>query len=400
MVVTEKNGVQVIELAGRINMDNAAEVEKEIMDIFAANKEKKIVFDAGRLEYISSAGLRVLMKVRKKQGSPVRVENVSRDVYEIFDTTGFTELLDVKKALREISVDGCELIGSGGYGKVYRIDPETIAKIYREGCSLEFVDRERENSQKAFVFGVPTAISYDVVKCGNSYGVIYELLDAKTMAEIAAEDRSRVAEMGARSGKLLRTIHETKIEKNSGFPSEKAMMMEWAEVLDRYMDAADAEKIRKFVEAIPDDHSFLHGDFHSKNIMLKGDEIQIIDIGDAAYGHPVYDVAEVMLAYIIMPKLPVPSAEERRRFLGFELEDAPTMWGAFCGAYFGIQDKEEIGKLTQKLMPYGQLMLANQSIRHGGLDDEAGMRSRTERLLKPMLLPAIGGAEPVESFWR
>ena len=48
------------------------------------------------------------------------------------------------------SVEGCELIGSGGYGKVYRIDAGNIAKIYLPSLNLAFVEQERDTSQRAF----------------------------------------------------------------------------------------------------------------------------------------------------------------------------------------------------------------------------------------------------------
>ena len=54
-----------IALDGRIDTNNAAQVEKEILGLLAENAGKTPVFDAAGLEYISSAGLRVLMKVRK-----------------------------------------------------------------------------------------------------------------------------------------------------------------------------------------------------------------------------------------------------------------------------------------------------------------------------------------------
>ena len=53
------------------------------------------------------------MKVRKQAGSEVRIFDVSPEVYDILDMTGFTELLTVEKRFREISVDGCEIIGKG-----------------------------------------------------------------------------------------------------------------------------------------------------------------------------------------------------------------------------------------------------------------------------------------------
>lgn len=92
--------------------------------------------------------------------------NVSPEVYEIFHVTGFTKLMDVKKRLREINVEGCEEIGSGAYGRVYRLDSETIAKLYSPSINPAVVERERTISQKAFLMGIPTAISFDMVKCG------------------------------------------------------------------------------------------------------------------------------------------------------------------------------------------------------------------------------------------
>ena len=117
MKTVNENGTLSILLEGRIDTNNAAQTEAEIFAAVRENPEN-IVKDAEKLEYISSAGLRVLMKLRKSINKPLPVINVSRDVYEILETTGFTELLDVKKALRRLNIDGCVQIASGGQGKV------------------------------------------------------------------------------------------------------------------------------------------------------------------------------------------------------------------------------------------------------------------------------------------
>ena len=80
-------------IKGKIDSTNAAELEKELMQA----KTKEI--DASQLEYISSAGLRVLLRLSQAVGD-VTVSNVSREVYEIFDVTGFTKILTVNKKLR------------------------------------------------------------------------------------------------------------------------------------------------------------------------------------------------------------------------------------------------------------------------------------------------------------
>ena len=123
---TTENDRFTIALSGRIDTNNAAAVEKELLALLAQYPGQVPVLDAAELSYISSAGLRVLMKLRKQVKKPVAVENVSRDVYEIFETTGFTEILEVKKALRKISVEGCEKMGQGGNGAVYRLDEDKI----------------------------------------------------------------------------------------------------------------------------------------------------------------------------------------------------------------------------------------------------------------------------------
>lgn len=123
--------------------------------------------------------------------------------------------------IREISVVGCEEIGSGAYGRVYRIDPETIAKLYAPSVDLAVVERERAISQKAFLMGVPTAISYDVVKCGDSYGVVYELLDAKTLAQVITEAPDRIPEITDRCAGMLKELHQIVPDSDSGLQSRK-----------------------------------------------------------------------------------------------------------------------------------------------------------------------------------
>ena len=105
MKTTEDNNKLTVYLENRIDTNNAAQIEKEIFDA-VGGRTGDIIIDAENLEYISSAGPRVLMKLRKSINKPLPVINVSHDVYDIFETTGFTELLDVRKAMRELNIDG------------------------------------------------------------------------------------------------------------------------------------------------------------------------------------------------------------------------------------------------------------------------------------------------------
>ena len=86
-----------IALAGYIDSNNAPAVEVEIMTLIQEDTGESIIIDTQDLEYISSAGLRVLMHLRKNFPQ-LRIINVNPGIYEILDTTGFTQLMTVEKA--------------------------------------------------------------------------------------------------------------------------------------------------------------------------------------------------------------------------------------------------------------------------------------------------------------
>ena len=385
----------IISLAGRIDNSNAFDVEKEISNILSENEKLTPSFDAAELAYISSAGLRILMKVAKSAGKKIKIYDVSKAVYDIFETTGFTNILDVQKALRQVSVEGCELIGSGGYGKVYRLDSETIVKVYTAGFSLETIQQERETAQKAFILGVPTAISYDVVKCGDKYGVVYELLNAKTTAQIMNAQRERIPEIGKKCANLLKQLHEITVEDDT-FPDRKNDLLKWVDKILPVIEPSEADELRTFISKIPDAKTFLHGDFNSKNIMVNGDEFLLIDIGDAAFGHPVFDVAGLLLAYLYLPQSKMPE-EERCRLLGFHLEDAPLLLNQLLATYFDLDenDKAGIGKKIQMIMPYANLLASYHGTRRCGFNLEY-MKNISQIIIKEKLLPSIREAIPLD----
>lgn len=397
MKTSIENNTLTIYLKGRIDTSNAAAVEKEMVSAVEGAPDASLVLDAAGLEYISSAGLRILMKLRKMKKEGLPMINVSSDVYDILDVTGFTELLEVKKTLREISVDGCELIGSGGYGKVYRIDKETIAKIYSPGVSLSFVEQERNTSQKAFLMGVPTAISYDVVKCGDCYGVVYELLNAKTTAQIIDENPAKIQEVFGKSAALLKQLHQIVPGDDSGLPDRKDKLLSWVDSISEYITEEEAAKIKGFIRSIPDRNTFLHGDYNAKNVMIQDGEFLLIDIGDAAIGHPVFDIAGLMLAFIILPNSRGggKSDEELKRLLGFDFQYAQSVWGVMCATYFGLRTPEEIGAVTQKLMPYCLLLMSFHAfgVNRG---NEAMNKILVEKVVREKLLPSIDYAQPID----
>ena len=85
-----------IALEGRLDTTTAPELEKELKSSLDGVKE--LVFDFTKLDYISSAGLRVLLSAQKlmsKQGG-MKVTHVNEMVMEVFEVTGFTDILTIE----------------------------------------------------------------------------------------------------------------------------------------------------------------------------------------------------------------------------------------------------------------------------------------------------------------
>ena len=85
-----------IAVEGRLDTTSAPELETELASSF--NEITELSFDFAGLEYISSAGLRVLLSAQKKilSKATVNILNANDDIKEIFDVTGFADILDIR----------------------------------------------------------------------------------------------------------------------------------------------------------------------------------------------------------------------------------------------------------------------------------------------------------------
>lgn len=381
----ETGGVLTVFLRGHIDSNNASDVEREIAQVRASAETDRLLLDAGALEYISSAGLRVILRLRKQEPD-LRIENVSPEVYEIFDMTGFTEMMEIQKAYRQLSVEGCEVIGQGANGMVYRIDTDTIVKVYRNPDSLPEIHRERELARTAFVLGIPTAIPYDVVRVGEGYGSVFELLNATSFAKLLIRGEKTVDEVAKMSVDLLKLIHGTKVRPGT-MPDMKAVALDWAEFLKDYLPPELYEKLYGLIDGVPEDLHMMHGDYHIKNVMLQNGESLLIDMDTLCYGHPVFELASMFNAYCGYGELD-PSITER--FLGIPADTAKAFWDKSLHLYFDGADEETVRSAEEKAMVVGYTRIMRRRIRRNGFDTEEG-RAEIENCARRLaqLLPHV-----------
>lgn len=328
----------------RIDSGNALEFENELM---AQVPEGCVDYtlDADGLEYISSAGLRVLMKLRKACSGTVIIVNVSEQVWSVLEMTGFNQLFNVKKAYRRISIEGCPMIGKGFYGTVYRIDADTIVKVYDSPDSIPLIANEQKMAKAAFIKGIPTAISYDIVRVGDRYGSVFELLKAKSFNDLVIENPSDTDKVVQRWSDLLKQVHATEMEAGE-LPSCRARFLDYLDVIAPYLESGQLSRLKELLSGLPDSLNVVHGDYQMKNVMLSGDEPMLIDMDTLAVGHPVFDFAGLYATY---QEFEEDSPGNSMQFLGIPFETSTHIWNKLLDDYFGPVGEEKMKHVTDSI---------------------------------------------------
>ncbi len=356
-----------IALTGRIDSNNAPQVEQDMLGQLAGLGQVPVVLDAQELQYISSAGLRVILRL-KKNYPDLTITNVNSEVYEILEMTGFTEMMTVEKAYRVVDVAGCEEIGRGANGTIYRIDQDNVVKVYNNADALEDIQHEREVARLALILGIPTAISYDVVRVGESYGSVFELLNAASFSKILATEPEKMDWCVKEYVDLLKKIHSTVVPAGK-LPDLKETVLDWARFMLDYLPEEAGKKLVAMVEAIPHDDHMIHGDYHTKNVMFQNDEVLLIDMDTLAIGHPIFELASMFNAMIGYSEL---NPEQIIAFQGFDAETGRTFWRKSLAEYLNTKNELKIQEVENKARIIGYTRMIRRSIRRKGMETEQG----------------------------
>ena len=370
-----------VNLQGRVDSTNAPAVEKQIFEGLADNTEN-IIIDAEKLEFISSAGLRVILRLRKTYKN-IEIIGVSSEVYEILDMTGFTEMMPVKKAYRRLSVDNCEIIGKGANGAVYRYNEETIVKVYFNSDALPDIQRERELARKALVLGINTAIPYDVVRVGESYGTVMELLAATSLSKMMKKDPDHLEVPLKYYVDMLKQIHSTNVQPGD-MPDMKQVALDWAAFDRDHLPKEIGDKLYQMVAAVPEQHTMLHGDYHTNNIMVRDGEALLIDMDTLCMGHPIFELGSMFNAFVGFSEV---DHEVTQKFLGFSHELAGIFWHKALAMYLDTEDEARLTEVENKAKIIGYMRLLRRTIRRNEPNREQLIEFYTEQLMN--LIPAI-----------
>ena len=369
-----------IAVEGRIDASNAAAAEEEIFRIKQENPGKHTVIDADNLAYISSAGLRVILRLRKEEPK-LAIINVASDVYEVLDMTGFTDMVTVEKAYRKMSVEGCEFIAKGANGAVYRYDEETILKIYFAKDALPEIKQERENARRAFVLGINTAIPYGIVRVGEGYGTVTELLNATCVSTLIRNNPEDLSEAVTYYVDLLKSIHAVEAE-DGDLPDMKETALDWAAFVSAHIPPEQGSKLRALVQAVPKQNTLMHGDYHTNNVMVQNGEPLLIDMDTLCMGHPVFELGSMFNAFLGYSEL---DHQVTMNFYGYPHESAERFWSLALQQYLGTKDEETCRAVAEKAMVIGYTRMLRRAIRRPNEADSPAKIARCKEMLARLL---------------
>ena len=344
------NEVLIVSLEGRLDTEAAVKFETELAEVCKANAHSALTVDAAELEYVASSGLRTILKLAKTEKN-FKVVNVSASVYSVFEMTGFSRIISISKALRKIDLEQCERIGAGGNGAVYRVSEDEIVKVNYNPDTYEGLDKELAKAKEAFLLGIPTAISFDLVDCGDGKrGVVYEIIKSRTLGETMQSEPERIEELTEQYIAQLNQLHATRSD-NPIFGSAKAAYAKQVADASKYFTEEEGEQLKLILEALPEGDRLVHCDAHPKNLMIQNGEMLWIDMEGMSVGHPIYDL--ISLAVVING---MRTDEMILGIAGMTNATVAIMREHFIKKYFKTEDPEMIEK-------YGKMLDALRLIR-------------------------------------
>ena len=268
---------------------------------------------------------------------------------------------------KEVSIEGCKQIAAGAKGEVYRYDDELIIKVFNNKNTYRDVEQEIALSRKAFIMGIPTAISFGIVAVGDRYGAMYELLDSETVSALIARNPSNVDHYAAIFAELAKTIHGIHVTEEDGFPDGIGRLRKYVTGGIEKEDEALAAKCMKLLDTIAVSDTLTHGDFHTNNVFLLNGEPLLIDLDRLSTGHPMAELSDLYYFYEILGE-DDPAVIEN--FMGFSYDTSKQFFDFFLRKYLDTEDEARLNEVKEKAAFICYVRMINKIHKKSEISDE------------------------------
>lgn len=364
----KENNKIIVKLSGRVESVFTENHSEEILNAVLGYENATLDFE--NVEYISSAGLRLVLKIAKIVKS-FECINVNDSVYEIFSISGFTEMMKIKRALRTLSIEGKELIGEGANGRVYRFDIDTIVKVYKDWSNMSYIENEIAMAKKAFLLGIPTAIPFDIVKIKEGgFGTVYEMLKSAVLSSLIKKYPEKTGDFTKLFADALSKFLHTETD-DEALPKKIEYPTEWVNFLEeeKLLSPEVILKVRKLLKTVENGRTLIHGDFHLKNVMVQNDEPIIIDMDTLGVGHPIFEITYTLYSMVEFDKV---KPEKTINFFGLDYNTVSKIYFDTFDLIFKDKTKEEKEDIQNKARFLANLRIAYRANHHLPLDPEKG----------------------------
>lgn len=275
---------------------------------------------------------------------------------------------------KEVSLDGCELLGRGAKGDVYRYDDELVIKVFNENNTYRDVEQEISQARKAFILGIPTAISFGIVSVGKQYGAMFEMVNSDTLSRIISRSPGQVVVYARIMAEVARSIHSIEVTEEDGFPYVYDRVKDYIFGGVGREDEELGKKCIKLIDSLPETNTMLHGDFHTGNVFLQNGEPLLIDMDRVSVGHPIIELSDLYYFYVTLGEY---DSKDVENFMGFSYKTAVKFFDEFLKAYLMTDDEERLWEVSEKASIIGYSRLIRKIRKVHSLSDEDSKKIKT-----------------------
>ena len=172
--------------------------------------------------------------------------------------------------------------------------------MFNQNNTYRDVEQEIAKARKAFVLGIPSAISFGIVSVGDRYGGMFEMVDADTLSRCISRSPGQLEVYAKIMSDVAHTIHGIEASAEDGMPPVTGRLKDYISGGVALEDEALGAKCMELIDALPSCNTLVHGDFHTGNIFLQRGEPLLIDMDRVSVGHPIAEISDLYYFYVIL----------------------------------------------------------------------------------------------------
>lgn len=271
--------------------------------------------------------------------------------------------------MREVSIENAERVGHTLINESYMLDEETMVRLTVTPSPLEQIEAEKANAKAALILGVPALFSFEVVKCEDKYGIIFEHIRSKTFGKQIMDDPEHLDHYIDLYADTLKSIHQIHVPDDSTLRSEKTIFKENIMAMGNLLSEDEKQKCCALVDIIPERDTFVSRGFIPKDIMYQDDKLLMNGFAYSGYGHPIFDLADLAVS---LADTSESNISERFNNLLLNMDKATTakLWDGLVHRYFNFETEKEYQDTVQMIRYFAKLKNLIMPVLAPNLKDE------------------------------